>query len=98
MIGLFRRDSSGSLKGVRSRANSDSSLPVMPSNKEPNAGVLLIEEGIGLNHPTDLLGGSGSSQGSTNSRRPLIGRRGSMLELSSSVDPIPEEDLITGKC
>lgn len=94
MIGLFRRESSGSAKGVRSRANSESSIPI---NKEGNAGVLLIEQGVGVSHPTDLLNGSGSSTTSNGSRKPLIGRRGSMLELSSSVDPIPEEELLTGE-
>ncbi|KAK6630775.1 hypothetical protein RUM44_002944 [Polyplax serrata] len=95
VIGLFRRESSGSATGIRSRANSESSLPVL-ANKENNGGVLLIEQGVGVNHPTDLLNGSGSSTASTSSRKPLIGRRGSMLELSSSVDPIPEEELLAG--
>ncbi|KAL0270823.1 UNVERIFIED_CONTAM: hypothetical protein PYX00_008108 [Menopon gallinae] len=93
VIGLFRKESTGSVQGVRSRANSESSIPVN-TNMENNGGVLLIEEGVGVSHPTDLLGGSGSSTTSTSSRKPLIGRRGSMLELSSSVDPIPEEDLL----
>lgn len=88
VIGLFRRESSGSIKGHRSRANSDSSVPVVAKEGVPS--VILIEEGLGV------AGGSGSSNGSTNSRRPLIGRRGSMLELSGSVDPIPEEEILAG--
>lgn len=87
VIGLFRRESGGSLKGHRSRANSDSSVPT--GAKESSSSVILIEEGMGV-------AGSGSSNGSASSRRPLIGRRGSMLELSGSVDPIPEEDIIAG--
>lgn len=76
------------MKGHRSRANSDSSIPVVAKEGVPS--VILIEEGLGV------AAGSGSSNGSANSRRPLIGRRGSMLELTGSVDPIPEEEILAG--
>lgn len=49
-------------------------------SSSPQSSVLLIEEA------TSLL----SPHSKTN------GRRGSMLELASSVDPIPEEELMTG--
>ncbi|XP_034249746.1 sodium/hydrogen exchanger 3-like, partial [Thrips palmi] len=96
VIGLFRRDGS-----VGSRTPSETSLQRQASqasqgsqgSESPPSGpmsILLIEEGVS----GDPLGVSTSV-----GRRPLAGRRGSLLELSalsSSVDPIPEEDAHSG--
>ncbi|GFG35182.1 hypothetical protein Cfor_12756, partial [Coptotermes formosanus] len=86
VIGLFRRESSGSAQD--SRASSDSSLHHASGPESPPApgAVLLIEEG----GPEPLAGMLGIT------RRPPVGRRGSMLELgSTTVNSIPEEEVTT---
>lgn len=86
VIGLFRRESSGSAQD--SRASSDSSLYHNSGPESPPApgAVLLIEEG----GPEPLAGMLGIT------RRPPVGRRGSMLELgSTTVNSIPEEEVTT---
>lgn len=86
MIGLFRRESSGSAQD--SRASSESSLHHTSGPESPPApgAVLLIEEG----GPESLAGMLGIT------RRPPVGRRGSMLELgSTAVNSIPEEEVTT---
>lgn len=83
VIGLFRRESSGSAQD--SRASSESSLHHTSGPESPPApgAVLLIEEG----GPEPLAGMLGIT------RRPPVGRRGSMLELgSTNVNSIPEEE------
>ncbi|KAJ1529603.1 hypothetical protein ONE63_006371 [Megalurothrips usitatus] len=84
VIGLFRRDGSAG-----SRTSSETSLHRQGSESPPSGpmSILLIEEGV-----------SGDPLGVTTSvgRRPLAGRRGSLLELSAPVDPIPEEDAHSG--
>ncbi|XP_046994342.1 sodium/hydrogen exchanger 3 [Schistocerca americana] len=77
VIGLFRRESAGSVH-QESRASSESSLRESPPPTSNT--VLLIEEPVSLPGP---------------GRRPPTARRGSMLELGSSVNPIPEEDNIS---
>ncbi|XP_069687911.1 probable Na(+)/H(+) antiporter nhx-9 isoform X5 [Periplaneta americana] len=87
VIGLFRRESSGSVQD--SRASSESSLQHVSGPESPPApgAVLLIEEG----GPEPLTGMLGVP------RRPPVGRRGSMLELgSTTVNSIPEEEALTG--
>ncbi|PSN37431.1 hypothetical protein C0J52_19028 [Blattella germanica] len=87
VIGLFRRESSGSVQD--SRASSESSLQHISGPESPPApgAVLLIEEG----GPEPLTGMLGVP------RRPPVGRRGSMLELgSTTVNSIPEEEALTG--
>lgn len=86
VIGLFRRESSGSVQD--SRASSESSLHHTSGPESPPApgAVLLIEEG----GPEPLAGMLGIP------RRPPVGRRGSMLELgSTTVNSIPEEEATT---
>ena len=86
VIGLFRRESSGSAQD--SRASSESSLHYTSGPESPPAPgtVLLIEEG----GPEPLAGMLGIT------RRPPVGRRGSMLELgSTTVNSIPEEEVTT---
>lgn len=86
VIGLFRRESSGSAQD--SRASSESSLHHASGPESPPApgAVLLIEEG----GPEPLAGMLGIP------RRPPVGRRGSMLELgSTAVNSIPEEEATT---
>ncbi|KAK3921707.1 Sodium/hydrogen exchanger 3 [Frankliniella fusca] len=85
VIGLFRRDGSAG-----SRTSSETSLHRQGSESPPSGpmSILLIEEGV-----------SGDPLGVATSvgRRPLTGRRGSLLELSAPVvDPIPEEDAHSG--
>lgn len=84
VIGLFRRDGSAG-----SRTPSETSLHRQGSESPPSGpmSILLIEEGV-----------SGDPLGVTASvgRRSLAGRRGSLLELSAPVDPIPEEDARSG--
>jgi len=86
VIGLFRRESSGSVQD--SRASSESSLHHVNGPESPPApgAVLLIEEG-GPEPLASMLGVP---------RRPPVGRRGSMLELgSTTVNSIPEEEPTT---
>lgn len=86
VIGLFRRESSGSAQD--SRASSETSLHHTSGPESPPApgAVLLIEEG----GPEPLAGMLGIT------RRPPVGRRGSMLELgSTTVNSIPEEEVTT---
>ncbi|XP_021928475.1 sodium/hydrogen exchanger 3-like isoform X3 [Zootermopsis nevadensis] len=87
VIGLFRRESSGSAQD--SRASSDSSLHHVGGPESPPApgAILLIEEG----GPSEPLAGMLGVP-----RRPPVGRRGSMLELgSTTVNSIPEEESTT---
>ena len=97
VIGLFRRDGSAG-----SRTSSETSLHRQGSESPPSGpmSILLIEEGVagdplGMTPPSGP--GSGAGSGSAVGRRALAGRRGSLLELSTSVDPIPEEDAHSGK-
>lgn len=87
VIGLFRRESSGSAQD--SRASSESSLHHVSGPESPPApgAVLLIEEGGPPEPLASMLGVP---------RRPPVGRRGSMLELgSTTVNSIPEEETTT---
>ncbi|XP_066991371.2 sodium/hydrogen exchanger 3 isoform X2 [Anabrus simplex] len=94
VIGLFRRESACSTHD--SHASSETSLHHQSGSDSPTSGtgggtVLLIEES--LPEPMGLIGlpGIGSA-----ARRPTTGRRGSMLELGASVNPIPEEEMLAG--
>jgi hypothetical protein len=79
VIGLFRRESTVDQEMARA-----------------DAAVLVIEEGPADGSPI-LGGGAGASGGSGSTppiapKRPSSARRGSLLELGASVDPIPEEE------
>lgn len=80
VIGLFRRESTVDQEMARA-----------------DAAVLVIEEGPADSSPI-LGGGAAGGSGATPTgtpvapKRPSSARRGSLLELGASVDPIPEEE------
>nr|CAD7408800.1 unnamed protein product [Timema poppensis] len=88
VIGLFRRESFGSAHDSRASSENELHPNSGPDSPSGHGTVLLIEEGVA--EPANSLGIIGPV------RRTLVGRRGSMLELGSSVNPIPEEESLTG--
>nr|CAD7425301.1 unnamed protein product [Timema monikensis] len=88
VIGLFRRESFGSAHDSRASSENELHPNSGPDSPSGHGTVLLIEEGVA--EPANSLGIIGPV------RRTLVGRRGSMLELGSSVNPIPEEEALTG--
>ncbi|KAK7873403.1 hypothetical protein R5R35_000199 [Gryllus longicercus] len=95
VIGLFRRESTGSVND----AGSDSSLREASGGTASPASagtVLLLEEAAAAAAAAVAAAGdapAGPSEGAPRPRRSVTGRRGSLLELGAV--PIPEEEALT---